>query len=282
MPYKHIAAHLRKTELACRLHFHQMSYGAARRKRTGSMSSTGSANYTPISAIRDSSPEHTPFTNLSPVASPPSSPESTHSKPTYISASPNQQQRPHIPILPKPVPSPPHQYSGPPGDFNKSLRLDTYNLSPKLHHYQAPVNQHHSQAIDQNRLRTIYAAHRISFWSQIATEYGSSFSPSQLEEAFLSAGPSLRGTSPPTPGPSPQSAGSSAAGLTASFSAPALTALEGKGGFSAINVPTPISLMNTSVSAPSPVERCAVSALLTEEKDVRAPRDSPRTEGGHA
>lgn len=27
MPYKHIAAHLKKTELACRLHYHQLSHG---------------------------------------------------------------------------------------------------------------------------------------------------------------------------------------------------------------------------------------------------------------
>ena len=32
MPYKHIAAHLKKTELACRLHYHQLSHGSHRRK----------------------------------------------------------------------------------------------------------------------------------------------------------------------------------------------------------------------------------------------------------
>ncbi|KFX99509.1 hypothetical protein O988_03810, partial [Pseudogymnoascus sp. VKM F-3808] len=42
MPYKHIAAHLKKTELACRLHYHQLSHGSNRRKRTASMSSTAS------------------------------------------------------------------------------------------------------------------------------------------------------------------------------------------------------------------------------------------------
>ncbi|TQV94388.1 hypothetical protein V2A60_002583 [Cordyceps javanica] len=39
MPYKHIAAHLNKTELACRLHYHQLSHGSSRRKRTASSSS---------------------------------------------------------------------------------------------------------------------------------------------------------------------------------------------------------------------------------------------------
>src|SRR5438034_7402667 len=41
--YKHIATHLRKTELACRLHYHQMSYGSNRRRRTESMSSSVSS-----------------------------------------------------------------------------------------------------------------------------------------------------------------------------------------------------------------------------------------------
>ncbi|OBT59044.1 hypothetical protein VE04_01045 [Pseudogymnoascus sp. 24MN13] len=39
MPYKHIAAHLKKTELACRLHYHQLSHGSNRRKRTASIPS---------------------------------------------------------------------------------------------------------------------------------------------------------------------------------------------------------------------------------------------------
>ncbi|KAK7749106.1 hypothetical protein SLS62_008501 [Diatrype stigma] len=48
MPYKHIASHLKKTELACRLHYHQLSHGSNRRKRTTSMSSGSSAGHSPI------------------------------------------------------------------------------------------------------------------------------------------------------------------------------------------------------------------------------------------
>ncbi|KAK0752797.1 hypothetical protein B0T18DRAFT_313799 [Schizothecium vesticola] len=49
MPYKHIAAHLKKTELACRLHYHQLSHGSNRRKRTTSVSSGSSASgHSPI------------------------------------------------------------------------------------------------------------------------------------------------------------------------------------------------------------------------------------------
>ncbi|KKA30284.1 hypothetical protein TD95_003882 [Thielaviopsis punctulata] len=49
MPYKHIAAHLKKTELACRLHYHQLSHGPNRRKRTTSVSSGSSSHsHSPI------------------------------------------------------------------------------------------------------------------------------------------------------------------------------------------------------------------------------------------
>lgn len=61
MPYKHIAAHLKKTELACRLHYHQMLSGGGRRRRTESVSST-SSNEPVVSGSM-------------PIHSPPSSPE---------------------------------------------------------------------------------------------------------------------------------------------------------------------------------------------------------------
>ncbi|KAG8426515.1 hypothetical protein J3459_008044 [Metarhizium acridum] len=55
MPYKHIAAHLNKTELACRLHYHQLSHGSTRRKRTASCSS-GSSDPSPNQPATYSSP----------------------------------------------------------------------------------------------------------------------------------------------------------------------------------------------------------------------------------
>jgi len=49
MPYKHIAAHLKKTELACRLHYHQLSHGSNRRKRSGSVASSAeTVSHSPI------------------------------------------------------------------------------------------------------------------------------------------------------------------------------------------------------------------------------------------
>ncbi|CAK7237663.1 hypothetical protein SBRCBS47491_010069 [Sporothrix bragantina] len=59
MPYKHIAAHLKKTELACRLHYHQLSHGSNRRKRTTSVSSGSSTGgHSPILPASMPSPIH--------------------------------------------------------------------------------------------------------------------------------------------------------------------------------------------------------------------------------
>lgn len=269
MPYKHIAAHLRKTELACRLHYHQMSYGTNRRKRTSSVSSTASSSYRPHLGSGEDSREQTPYTYLSPVVSPASSPEPTANKPMSGFSDHSQQPRSHVPILPKPNTSSIQSLHSTPPDLNKSLRLDT-SFTDSRKHYHYP--QYHQQ-IDPARLRALYESHSGSFWSLLASEYSqnSPFSGPQLEDAFFRTmlpSESARPPSPPTPGPSPQDTT-----CAASFSAPAVPASENRG-FQAINepAPTPISNLNTSVSAPSPMERCSVSALLTVEKDVRAPR----------
>ncbi|KAJ4287054.1 hypothetical protein N0V88_007820 [Collariella sp. IMI 366227] len=68
MPYKHIAAHLKKTELACRLHYHQLSHGSSRRKRAASMSSGGSSSSHP-SPIPRTSMIHPRSTSTAPRAS---------------------------------------------------------------------------------------------------------------------------------------------------------------------------------------------------------------------
>lgn len=269
MPYKHIAAHLKKTELACRLHYHQMSYGANRRKRTDSISSTSSCT----SAVggRDVTPENTLYTHLSPVPSPPSSPEYTTGKPACDSNY-SQLSRAHAPILPKPDTSPSRSLQSTPVDLAKSLHLDTSCTISQPH---KPVEN--PAYIDPARLRAIYDAHRSSFWSMIALEYSRDavFSGRQLEEAFFHTTlppTTTRAPSPPTPGPSPQDV--APAIYNPSFSAPIFHTTENRG-FHAINNSTPISTTNTNtgVSARSPVERCAVSALLTVEKEVRPSKE---------
>jgi hypothetical protein len=54
--------------------------------------------------------------------------------------------------------------------------------------------------IDKERLRQIYEAHRASFWSVIAAEYGGSVSPFLLEEAWKRG---IATNAPPTPCISP-------------------------------------------------------------------------------
>lgn len=205
-----------------------------------------------MSALRESSPDRHHFT-LSPVASPPSSPESSCRLPAYTES--GVQQKAHVPILPKPISGESRQVL-PSVEMPKPLRLDTTFTSSDL-------LARKTSAIDPSRLCTLYAAHRNSFWNVIASQYSadSPFTASQLEEAFFStfkANPIARGSSPPTPGASPHILCN-----PASFSAPVLTAVE-PNGFNAINTTPP----STAASAPSPGSgRCAVSALLNESKE---------------
>lgn len=114
MPYKHIAAHLKKTELACRLHYHQLSHGSNRRKRTTSISSgssTGGHSPTMLASIPSPIHEHDGLSTSSRSSSPPgsagsygpTSPNSVH-LPSMIAAGSSTDGSPRLPtILPKPA-----------------------------------------------------------------------------------------------------------------------------------------------------------------------------------
>ncbi|KAK4227754.1 hypothetical protein QBC38DRAFT_183146 [Podospora fimiseda] len=111
MPYKHIAAHLKKTELACRLHYHQLSHGSNRRKRTTSMSSGSSASgHSPPLHATAPSPIHERGDGASRSVSPPGSAGSYSSisptgiqLPSIMTAAASASTSPRLPtILPKP------------------------------------------------------------------------------------------------------------------------------------------------------------------------------------
>ncbi|KAK3494228.1 uncharacterized protein B0T23DRAFT_403246 [Neurospora hispaniola] len=239
MPYKHIAAHLKKTELACRLHFHQLSHGSNRRKRTSSLSSHGS-NQSPPMRGADASParelDAAPSRSVSPSGS-------TYS---YSSTSPNAVQLPSImsttsstntsprlpAILPKPAamslglsamsrstsrstsPASSHAYTSSlhphsttsgyrstPTSSHGSLRLDCSAL-PRLPTSAAtPVAFSSSQPVDMNRLSAVYNARRASFWASVAADYGNGVSPTVLEQAWRRG--SNSGQTPVTPVGSP-------------------------------------------------------------------------------
>ncbi|KAH7307968.1 hypothetical protein B0I35DRAFT_413341 [Stachybotrys elegans] len=216
MPYKHIAAHLKKTELACRLHYHQLSHGSNRRKRTPSCSSGSEGS--PMPATMTSPGRDIKSRSLSPPGSSYGMPPNAMHLPSIMS----EDGSPKLPaILPKPVSmdmsrgmTPPHMYPGqadrrsslPHASFHAKastppLRLDCSALPP-------PASISHTAAhVDLNRLHHIYSTHRASFWNAVASEYGSNATPMMLEQAWKTGiccpQTMERGGSPMTPAASP-------------------------------------------------------------------------------
>ncbi|KAB5518041.1 hypothetical protein GE09DRAFT_978693 [Coniochaeta sp. 2T2.1] len=142
MPYKHIAAHLKKTELACRLHYHQLSHGSNRRKRTTSVSSgssTGGHSPTMLASIPSPIHEHSGANTPSRSSSPPGSAGS------YGPTSPNSVQLPSImnntstdasPRLPTILPKP--------ASMTLALASATSSNSPTASRgYPTPLAEHH-------------------------------------------------------------------------------------------------------------------------------------------
>ncbi|KAK7609079.1 hypothetical protein JOL62DRAFT_505521 [Phyllosticta paracitricarpa] len=185
MPYKHIAQHLKKTELACRLHFHQLSHGSHRRKRNPSISSSGTA--VSMGSTADNSPrsqfslpndlveepqnitpprQQTPMTRQSPL----------HQH--RMDMSPVQQQKIILPRLHPRLITP--QQSPEP---RAALRVDTgVGMQPM----RIPMSS--AGPIDTARLRSIYEAHRSAFWATIAADYGPDVSAAQLEDIWKRGG----------------------------------------------------------------------------------------------
>jgi len=200
MPYKNIAAHLKKTELACRLHYHQLSHGSNRRKHTDSVTSSGTASTAESPIMPHSMPSPIHENARLHAASPPAynySPQSTHVQlpaastllPRSTSNSLSRTLNQPIAILPKP--SPPRRMLS---DSAAHLRLDTDVVG-------SPITVAN---VDKERLRRIYEAHRTSFWSIVASEYGDCVSAYLMEEAWKQG---IGHNAPPTPCVSPNTAG---------------------------------------------------------------------------
>ncbi|KAI1477793.1 hypothetical protein F4774DRAFT_183061 [Daldinia eschscholtzii] len=219
MPYKHIAAHLKKTELACRLHYHQLSHGSNRRKRTTSVSSGSSTGHSPILPATIPSPiQESPRDDSSPVSATGHEPDSpsyatTVQLPSIIT---NAGTSPRLPaILPKPstialpnaTPSASCSYPASGPDSARSLAPSPFPQSTSMS--QVPVLRLDCSLppptahVDIPRLQSIYAAHRSSFWNSIASEYGSGISPIVLEQAWKTSIFAMGGQTPITPVTSP-------------------------------------------------------------------------------
>ena len=243
MPYKHIAAHLQKTELACRLHYHQLSFGTKRRRRGSSVSSVRSICSSAGPEQHSIIPHQRPL----PALSPPESPESTPRGNTRQSSPQNP-----VPILPKPMAGP--QPVLPPSN---ALRLITQDVE-RMEEYQR---------VNKDRLSQIYDANRGPFWASIAQQYGDNLNPAVLEDVWRRGCANQCSHYPPTPpNRSPKSPKNH---LMPTLEPP----------FSEGPLPSLFHPVNGSRSAQTtPTAPCknsfAISSLLTENKEVRSPRSA--------
>ena len=175
--YKKIATHLDKTELACRLHYHQLSHGGNRRKRTNSLSSNSSDKSA-------ASPVQTPTGALGSPTSSRLSPISPNGAIQKLSVNTPSKIK-GKPLLPKPAdgsgstPSRKQSSAKP-----KQLRVDC-----------------DAGSIDRERLQKLVEAQHKQFWTVVAAQYGGQFTAEYLEQCWHNG---LK-SGPPTPAISPQS-----------------------------------------------------------------------------
>ena len=195
MPYKYIAAHLKKTELACRLHYHQLSHGSRRRRRATSFSSSPSDRSPPlmsavVSVVDDGRKSRSPplpcissdydlvsggaavearrilhdgesWNRFPPILARPRSDCLSHHIGGSNYSLPGIESRRALPLAP---------FSQGRHDADQPFRFGAASTG------QRPV--------DLERLDSIYSAHRQHFWTAVAHEYGPDVSPYALEEAF--------------------------------------------------------------------------------------------------
>ena len=242
MPYKHIASQLKKTELACRLHYHQLSFGSkSRRHSQVPVNSYERSSAPPPAPSRGETPQR----RLPSFSPPDSPPETTEYSPSEASSQASQN---HKPILPKPVPSIHRRISD-----NQSLRLVTQDMD----------RLQERQCVDMAKLDRIYDAHRLHFWSMIARSYGSNLSPATLEEAWCRSHGLSSSKLPPTPRGSPHE---SQAPSNILSGVPFSAVSDSGKGF------TPINSEHSSSKPTVPRQSSfAISSLLTEDREVRSP-----------
>ncbi|KAI5781790.1 hypothetical protein DFH27DRAFT_306344 [Peziza echinospora] len=177
--YKKIATHLDKTELACRLHYHQLSHGGNRRKRTNSLSSNSSEKSasSPVQTPNglDSTARRSPTpSRLSPISPNGAIQKLSASTPSKIKGKP---------LLPKP------------SDGSTPSRKQSPAKSKQLR-----VNCD-AGSIDRERLHKIFEEQSKKLWASVATQYGGPFTADYLESFWKNG---LK-SGPPTPAISPQS-----------------------------------------------------------------------------
>lgn len=195
LPYKKIASHLDKTELACRLHYHQLSHGTNKRKRNNSISSNSSEKSvtggfdaqsntvppTPTAKARSGSPS-----GLSPLSGVGGIQKSSP-------AAPGTSKIRGKPLLPKPAESANPQSGSGSGASSGPGRKRGQGKAKNLRVNCSADN------IDRRRLEKIVAREKAAFWAKVALEYGGNFTPQYLEKVWEDGSAST----PPTPAISP-------------------------------------------------------------------------------
>ncbi|PBP23197.1 hypothetical protein BUE80_DR006080 [Diplocarpon rosae] len=284
MPYKHIAAHLKKTELACRLHYHQLSHGSSRSKRTDSVTSSNagsnascnaSSNAGSVAGSNAGSLAPSPIMSHS-MPSPINETMRAATPPTYNYSSPpsfHVQLPPAATLIQRA-----DSNSPPPQNFNHPVALLSKPSLPHRVLSDSAANLPHrldcdltagqvsTSHVDQERLRHIYETHRASFWSLIASEYGAGASPLLLEETWRRGNAT---NAPPTPCASPASDTQSFRSVHLGYNTKPLHRLSTPVHETKINATSISALLGIDASPSSPMEREFVKRM-EERRDNRA------------
>ena len=213
MPYKQIAAQLKKTELACRLHYHQLAHGSHRRRRTSSVCSIGSTRsadvalsmsryhvnheYAPIT------PAHSPRLG-SPIntlqgASPANRFSAVNSSPAHGLSSKMLLPKPHLLKQTTSRSATPDSLNG--SAIGGPLRINTADVL-LARGASLSVPPQPGTKVNVEKLRAIYESRRQAFWADIAAEYGADVTAAELEHVWRHGTHLSR---PPTPDDSPDS-----------------------------------------------------------------------------
>lgn len=194
LPYKKIASHLEKTELACRLHYHQLSHGGNRRKRNNSVSSNSSDK----SASGAIEALNVPPTGKNRVKSPPNaSPvSSTGAIQKASAASPSKPRG--KPLLPKTPKS-----TGQSGNGSGAASARKVDIA-KGRSLKLNCN---TDAIDKLKLEEVVREQERRKWNAVAEAFGNVYTPEYLQKLYNEG----TASAPPTPAVSPSSRHSSPA-----------------------------------------------------------------------
>ncbi|KZZ88611.1 hypothetical protein AAP_04934 [Ascosphaera apis ARSEF 7405] len=268
-PYKKIAAQLHKTELACRLHYHQMSYG--RKKSWGGRNGSTSSSVASIS--------HSP----EPMWPSQQQEQYRHEPTASLQA---QQPQFQVPILPKPRA---YSMASPHYEAEARRKQSLMSMNEMEYLYACPI--------DNERVRHLYEKHRNHFWSIIAAEYSKesdvSPSPAILEHSFFEnvRRPSIKYSVPQQPLPewspmqlpfrfhnsngienaqAPPTPPNQTQQEFMPYRAERMQSIVSTNGCN--STPSTVSPASSPNSS-SHTNKCAVSSLLTVERDVWRPKE---------